>query len=121
MKSNLLPRRKTIHAKGSSRGPASGSKAESNGQIRKIIVIGGSAGGISSLCKVVEGLPRDLPAALLAVVHMFEGSTHLPEVLQRCGPMKVLIPCPAEPITAGRIYLPRPNHHLVVRDGYVGT
>jgi len=86
-----------------------------------MIVLGGSAGGIQSLCKVIEGLPPDLPAALLAVIHMFEGGSHLSQVLQRCGSIQVVVPDPAEPVAAGRLYLPLPNHHLVVRDGCVAT
>jgi len=93
----------------------------SNGAIRKMIVLGGSAGGIQSLCKVIEGLPPHFPAALLAVIHMFEGGSHLPEVLQRCGSTRVIVPDPAEPIASGRLYLPLPNHHLVVRNGCVAT
>jgi len=86
-----------------------------------MIVLGGSAGGIQSLCKVIEGLPPDLPAALLAVIHMFEGGSHLSQVLQRCGSIQVVVPDPAEPVAAGRLYLPLPNHHLVVGDGCVAT
>ena len=92
-----------------------------NGAIRKIVVIGGSAGGIRSLCAVMENLPGKVSAPLLAVLHMSEGSSRLPQVLQRCGPTEIIVPDPAAPLQAGQLYLPKPNHHLVVRNGCVGT
>lgn len=45
----------------------------------------------------------------------------MPQVLQRCGPTEVIVPEPAEPILPGRLYVPLPNHHLIVRDGCAGT
>jgi two-component system chemotaxis response regulator CheB len=91
-----------------------------NGKIHKIIVMGGSAGAISSLCTVAAGLPADLAAPVLAVIHMYEGGSHLAEVVQRCAPLKTVVPEKAEPLAPGHIYLPSPNHHLVVKQGCVG-
>jgi two-component system chemotaxis response regulator CheB len=95
--------------------------AASNGAFPKIVVIGGSAGGIKSLCEVMQNLPGKLPVPLLAVIHMAEGSNRLAAVLQRCGPTEIVVPDPAVPMLPGRLYLPRPNHHLIVRNGCVGT
>ena len=39
----------------------------------KVEVIGGSAGGIHSLCKVLERLPGEVLAPLFGVIHMGEG------------------------------------------------
>lgn len=69
----------------------------------------------------MKNLPGKVSAPILAVIHMAEGANRLPEVLQRCGLTEIVVPDPTEPMRAGRLYLPRPNHHLVVRDGCVGT
>src|SRR5436305_12437167 len=85
----------------------------SNGvAIRKVVAVGGSAGGIQSLCKVIEGLAPEFAAPLLAVIHMGECGSYLAKVLERCGNIKVLEPETAEPIAAGRVYLPFSNQHL---------
>ncbi len=101
--------------------PRARAGAVSNGVIRKVVAIGGSAGGIQSLCKVIERLPRELSAPVFGVIHTGEGSSHLPKVLQRCDSIQVVVPDPAEPIAPGRLYLPSPNHHLVVRNGCAAT
>jgi two-component system chemotaxis response regulator CheB len=83
--------------------------------MRGVIVIGGSAGGITALCSVLEHLPGNFPAAALAVIHTTEWTSALPEVLARCGGLKVVSPELAEPIAAGCLYVPAPNRHLIVK------
>jgi len=53
----------------------------------KVIVIGGSAGAVESLCALLEGLPPDIPAPVLAVIHIPERDNQLPQVFQRCNSM----------------------------------
>jgi two-component system, chemotaxis family, protein-glutamate methylesterase/glutaminase len=81
---------------------------------RKVIVIGGSTGGIQSLCTILKNLPSNLDSPVLAVIHTGEGSQYLGNVVQRCGGMKVIRSEKAEPIEAGKIYLAAPNRHLMV-------
>ena len=101
--------------------PESRAGAVRNGVIRKVVAIGGSAGAIQGLCQVLERLPPEMSAALLGVIHMGEGANHLPQVLQRCDSLKVVVPEPAEPLAPARLYLPLPNHHLVVKNGCAAT
>src|SRR5580698_4958698 len=82
--------------------------------VRKVIVIGGSTGGIQSLCTILKNLPSNLDSPVLAVIHTGEGSQYLGNVVQRCGGMKVIRSEKAEPIEAGQIYLAAPNRHLMV-------
>src|SRR5829696_3289450 len=56
-------------------------------QVRKVIVFGGSAGSIPALCRILQGLPANLSAGLLAVIHTSGKNSLLPEVLGRCGPI----------------------------------
>jgi Chemotaxis response regulator containing a CheY-like receiver domain and a methylesterase domain len=83
--------------------------------VRKVIVFGGSAGGIQSLCNILSGLPARFQAAVLAVIHTSETSTHLPEVLGRCCHLRVVSPARPEPISGGNLYIAQPNRHLIVK------
>ena len=87
--------------------------------MKKVIVLGGSAGGIEALCSLLRELPADLAAPLLAVIHIGEGENMLTNVLQRCTKLEVLSPGPPEPLQAGRVYVAPPNRHLAVHDGCV--
>lgn len=84
---------------------------------RDIVVIGGSAGAIESLSKLVSHLPAELDAALFVVVHTFPvGESLLPTILGRESRMLAKVPEDGEPIECGRIYVaPRDCHMLLER------
>jgi two-component system chemotaxis response regulator CheB len=85
-----------------------------------IVVIGGSAGGIEALRRLVSGLPPDLPAALFVVVHVPPYSvSRLPEVLNRAGPLYATHAIDGEAIQPGHIYIAPPDRHLLVRPGWI--
>lgn len=86
--------------------------------VRKVIVIGGSTGGIQALCGILKGFPSNLEAPVLAVIHTTQHSRYLPKVLQNCSRLRVICPVTSEPIKAGRIYIPAPNRHLVVKPSF---
>jgi two-component system, chemotaxis family, protein-glutamate methylesterase/glutaminase len=81
-----------------------------------IIVIGASAGGVEVLLKLVEGLPKDLPASVFVVVHTLAGhKSLLPELLNNRGPLPATHPLHGDPIRPGNIYIASPDNHLYVR------
>jgi two-component system, chemotaxis family, protein-glutamate methylesterase/glutaminase len=85
-----------------------------------IIVAGGSAGAVEALRTLVEGLPPDLDAAVLAVIHISpHGPGRLVEILQRRTTLRVRWARDGEPIERGRVYVAPPDRHLVVDDGHV--
>src|SRR5438128_3868356 len=85
-----------------------------------IIVIGASAGGVEALREVVRGLPADLAAAVFVVLHVPpQGTSVMPQILSRSGPLKAIHPVDGEPIKLGRIYVAPPDHHLLVERGHV--
>lgn len=85
---------------------------------RDIIVVGASAGGVEALLELVGGLPPDLPAAVLVVIHHPEGRPSvLPELLSRRGPLPASHAQDGEPILPGHIYVAPPDHHLTVEGG----
>ena len=83
-----------------------------------LIAIGTSAGGVHTLSELVSQLPRDLPAAVLVVLHLSpQGRSVLPAILTRAGALEAVHPRSGEPLRAGQIYVAPPDHHLVVEDG----
>jgi two-component system chemotaxis response regulator CheB len=84
-----------------------------------IIVMGASAGGVEALSRIVQDLPRDLRASVLIVLHISRGRSMLPEILTRVARMPAAHPTDGEPMQYSRIYVARPDHHLVVEDGAV--
>lgn len=82
--------------------------------------IGASAGGLEPLVDVVRALPAGLPAAVFVVMH-FRASraSALPELLARATKMAVRGAEDGERLGPGRIYVARPDHHLLVQRGVV--
>lgn len=82
----------------------------------RIVVVGGSAGGLDSLKALLRRLPADFPAPILAVLHLdprrpsqaaelLAGHSRLPVAQARAG----------ESLRAGHVYLAPPDRHLEVR------
>ncbi len=85
-----------------------------------IIVVGASAGGVEALTYLVKHLPPDLNAAILIVLHVpAHGTSVLPRILERAGNLPVSHAKDNEAIRPGRIYVAPPDHHLLVKPGYI--
>jgi len=88
------------------------------GPRRDIIVLGGSAGAIEALLRLLPDLPEDLPAAVLVAIHM---SALFPSRLAELLALKSNLP--VEPvrdgveIAPGRVYVAVPDLHLSVNSG----
>jgi two-component system chemotaxis response regulator CheB len=88
--------------------------------MRDLIAIGTSAGGVEALQRLVEQLPPDLPASIVIAIHLSRYSPSvLPEILARRGKLDAVAPHEDEPLAPGRIYVVRPDRHLVVEDAKV--
>lgn len=84
-------------------------------QQRDVIVVGASAGGVEALAELASGLPADLAAAVFVVLHLPpDAHSHLPEILNRAGPLLAEQATDGAPIRPGRIYVAPPNRHLIV-------
>jgi two-component system chemotaxis response regulator CheB len=85
-----------------------------------IVVVGASAGGVEALVDLAASLPGDLPAAVFVVLHLpATGTSALPDILRRHGPLPAAHVSDAEPIWPGRIYVAPPDHHVLLRRGHV--
>ena len=77
--------------------------------------MGTSSGGIEALQIIVAALPKDFPAALCIVLHTAPDSSGiLRDILHRAGTLPVRIVRTSEPVRRATIFLPSPDHHLIV-------
>ncbi|MBB5911776.1 two-component system chemotaxis response regulator CheB [Nocardia transvalensis] len=85
-----------------------------------VIAVGASAGGVAALREFVGGLPVDLPAAVLVVLHMPpSGTSALPAILDRAGPLPAVYAREGAALDEGTVYTAVPDHHLLVSDGRI--
>jgi two-component system, chemotaxis family, protein-glutamate methylesterase/glutaminase len=85
-----------------------------------IVVVGASAGGVEALVSLAGSLPADLPVAVFVVLHVpSTGSSALPDILGRHGPLPAGHVKNGQPIEPGRIYVAPPDHHLLLRAGHL--
>src|SRR5687767_15322737 len=81
----------------------------------RVVVLGGSSGGIAALTAIAAALPVDFPAPLCVVMHT---SPHLPgllhQILDRAGPLGCVMAATGDRLRAGRIFVAPPDHHLLI-------
>jgi two-component system, chemotaxis family, protein-glutamate methylesterase/glutaminase len=82
-----------------------------------VIVIGGSSGSIEALRSLLPKIPADISAALLVVIHTSQtGPYLLPKLLRRDTALEFATVEDKQPLSYGKIYLARPNLHLLLED-----
>jgi two-component system, chemotaxis family, protein-glutamate methylesterase/glutaminase len=89
------------------------------GRRRDIVMIGGSAGSIEALTKIVGAFPSDFPVSVFIVIHTSEASAYLPEIFNRNGDLPALMAQRNVPILPRRIYIAPPGRHLVLDGDHV--
>ncbi|CAM3723356.1 Two-component system, chemotaxis family, response regulator CheB [Deinococcus saxicola] len=90
-------------------------KAQPQAAAWPVVVIGGSAGALPALLKIVEGLPRDFPGVVLIALHLLRGyPSVLPGLLDRAGPLPCTFALGGETPLPGHIYVAPPDHHLML-------
>jgi len=81
----------------------------------RLIVIGGSAGAVDALAKILPALPARFAIPVAIVVHQPpDKNSVLAEVLSTKCALPVREADDKEPISPGVVYLASPNYHLLV-------
>ncbi len=81
----------------------------------QLLAIGASTGGPRALERILSGLDRDFPGAIVLVQHIDEGfAPGLAEWLQRSTSRDVVIIRGQETPRQGKVYLTGSNHHLIL-------
>lgn len=84
----------------------------------RTIAIGGSAGSVSALKKIMAQLPATLPAPVFIVVHVgARGNNLLSRILDACGPLDVSTAREGERPEHSHVYVAPVDHHLLVVEG----
>jgi two-component system chemotaxis response regulator CheB len=87
---------------------------------RDIVVIGASAGGLEAITQILRGMPDDVDAAILIVLHTANrAGSFLPQILERASKLPVCHPADGDPIERGRVYIAPPGFHMIVEVGVV--
>jgi len=88
--------------------------------MKRLVVIGTSAGGIEALRDLVSDLPSDFPSPIAIVMHTSPQSPGLlHEILSRSGPLPAINPRDGERLRAGHMYVAPPDYHLLIEPGRV--
>jgi two-component system, chemotaxis family, protein-glutamate methylesterase/glutaminase len=85
-----------------------------------VVAVGASAGGVDALTQLVAGLPRELPFAVLVVLHFpASAPSVLAKILDRSGALPAVSASDGQPLQAGQIHVGVPDRHLLVSDHHV--
>ena len=86
-------------------------------QVRDLVVIGASAGGVEALKALTSRLPADLPATVLLGLHLpSTARSYLPEILARSCPLPVRQGRPGHRVVPGEVVVAPPDAHLLLID-----
>jgi two-component system, chemotaxis family, protein-glutamate methylesterase/glutaminase len=86
---------------------------------RDIIVVGGSAGSLSTLRSIAASFPRDFAGDLFIAVHIGHGRSRLPEVLAGAAQLPVRFAVDHETIQPNHIYVAPTDRHLLIEPGVI--
>jgi two-component system response regulator WspF len=86
------------------------------GKRERLVAIGASAGGPTAIARVLEGLPKGFPAAVVIVQHVDERfAPGMAEWLSRSSPLPVRVAKEGDRPRAGTALLSGTNDHLVLK------
>lgn len=92
-----------------------------NQDVKNVITIGASAGGIEAVTRLLKTLDGDMKAAVFVVIHLSPESKSdaIIRILQKHTSFHCLIPKDNQEIENGTLYLAPANRHLLVEKGYI--
>jgi two-component system, chemotaxis family, protein-glutamate methylesterase/glutaminase len=87
----------------------------------EVVAIAASWGGLRALSRVLAGLPKNFPAAIVLVQHVSpKGPGLLANILNRRTQLPVKTATVGDQVRVGMVYVASPNYHLLIDpDGMV--
>lgn len=86
-------------------------------ELRGVVAVGASAGGVEALSNLAAGLKPDVPYAYLMALHMPAGAPSiLARIVDRSGPLPAVTAENGAGLQPGHIYVATPDRHLLVAD-----
>jgi two-component system chemotaxis response regulator CheB len=79
-----------------------------------VVAIGASAGGLESVRRITEALPRNCGAAVALVVHVGRQPSQLPEILNWHGKLPAAFAEEGAVLEPGRILVAPPDRHMLI-------
>ncbi|MEX8547998.1 MAG: chemotaxis protein CheB [Mucilaginibacter sp.] len=85
-------------------------------QVKSVIVVGASAGGLQAISQLLEKIPQNLDAAILVVLHVSRHSLGdvLVHHLQKRTTFACSIPKNGEQVQARHVYIAKPDFHMLI-------
>lgn len=80
-----------------------------------IVLIGGSSGALGALQVVLSGLPDDLDAAVIVVLHTPQGVSYIPDALHRHSRWPVRFAGLEEELQSRQVVIAPTGYHLLLR------
>ncbi|OBH02840.1 protein-glutamate methylesterase [Mycobacterium sp. E1747] len=88
-----------------------------SGDLRGVVAIGASAGGVEALSRLAAGLSPDVPYAYLVTLHIPAGApSMLGRIVDRSGPLPAVTAEDGAKLEPARIYVAPPDRHLLAAD-----
>lgn len=88
-----------------------------SGDLRGVVAIGASAGGVEALSRLAAGLSPDVPYAYLVTLHIPAGApSMLGRIVDRSGPLAAVTAEDGAKLEPARIYVAPPDRHLLAAD-----
>jgi len=86
--------------------------------LKRIIVIGASAGGFKAVSELLSVTPANLNTAVLVVIHLAQASQAqvIQHYFEKNTTYKCIIPANNENITSGNVYFAPPDYHMLVKE-----
>jgi two-component system chemotaxis response regulator CheB len=86
--------------------------------VKRMVVIGASTGGVEALMSLVARLPAGFAAAVCVVIHRQAHSVSLiGQILQRAGALPARDAADGEQLQPGHIYIAPADQHLLIEPG----
>jgi two-component system chemotaxis response regulator CheB len=92
-----------------------------NHDVKNIITIGASAGGLEAVTRLLRTMDGNIDAAVFIVIHLSPQSKSdtILHILEKHTPLKCVVPRDGQEIEHSTVYLAPANRHLLLEKGYI--